>query len=113
MSDMKEPLRITPASGPGYRAGRLWRARGLAAGAVRPAAGFTLHAPELAEISAGRFAGDAASGHVLSKRGFAYTTDVKRYSQAHGCDVARRMMNLPRARFARDEAGKGGSGHGG
>ena len=96
----------------GYWLRRSAWGKGYATEAGRLALGFAFDELELDVVEAGHFADNAASGRVLQKLGFTYTQDVPRYSLARDCDVACRMMILPRARFAEGRT-KGGASHGG
>lgn len=98
----------------GYWLGRPAWGKGYATEAARLALGFAFDELELNEITAGHFADNAASGRVLQKLGFDYTSDVARFSNARACDVLCRMMILPRERFQRlKTADEGGMSHGG
>lgn len=98
----------------GYWLGRFYWGRGFATEAGRLALGFAFHDLGLNHLEAGHFADNAASGRVLQKLGFAYTQDVARFSRARDCDVACRMMSLPRTRFEiAMKMGNGGAANGG
>ncbi len=98
----------------GYWLARHAWGQGYATEAARLALGFGFGELGLAEIEAGHFADNAASGRVLEKLGFTYTHNVARTSKARDCDVDCRMMILPRTRFAAIENdSEGGTDHGG
>lgn len=97
----------------GYWFGRPYWGQGYATEAARLALEFAFRELDLQEIDAGHFADNAASGRVLQKLGFAYTEDAPRFSKARNCEVACRMMILPRSRFAEGRANQEGTRHGG
>jgi len=97
----------------GYWFGRPYWGQGYATEAARLALEFAFGALDLPEIEAGHFADNAASGHVLQKLGFAYTEDAPRFSKARDCEVACRMMILPRERFVQGRTDQEGMRHGG
>lgn len=96
----------------GYWLRRSAWGQGYATEAARLALGFAFGELGLAQVEAGHFADNPASGRVLQKLGFVYTGDVPRFSQARGGDATCRMMILPRARFAEGRTTEGAS-HGG
>lgn len=98
----------------GYWLARDFWGLGYATEAARLAVGFAFTHLQLDELKAGHFVDNAASGHVLTKLGFAYTHIVARFSKARDCDIDCRMMILPRTRFAAGQNdSEGGTDHGG
>lgn len=93
----------------GYWLRRSAWGQGYATEAARLALGFAFDELDLSEVDAGHFADNTASGRVLQKLGFAYTTDEPRFSLARGGDVTCRMMILPRARYAEGRTLEGAS----
>jgi RimJ/RimL family protein N-acetyltransferase len=83
----------------GYWLGEPYWNRGYASEAARALLTYAFDSLALDQVVAGHFADNHASGRVLTKLGFRYTKEVKRFSLARGADVRCLDMALPRGRW--------------
>jgi len=87
----------------GYWIGEPFWGQGYATEAARRVVRFAFEDLGAKEVRAGWYADNPASGRVLEKLGFRYTTDEDLPSLARGCTVTCRRMVLTRSAFARQE----------
>lgn len=83
----------------GYWLGEPYWNRGYASEAASALRDYAFSNLKLGRIVAGHFADNHASGRVLTKLGFRYTCEAKRFSMARGAKVTCLEMELPRTRW--------------
>jgi RimJ/RimL family protein N-acetyltransferase len=83
----------------GYWLGEPYWNRGYASEAATALRDFAFSGLKLPAIVAGHFADNHASGRILAKLGFRYTSEKQRYCMARGADVRCLEMALPRSRW--------------
>jgi ribosomal-protein-alanine N-acetyltransferase len=83
----------------GYWLGEPYWNRGYASEAAVALRDYAFGALKLDRIVAGHYADNHASGRVLTKTGFRYTSEAQRYCLARGANVRCLEMALPRARW--------------
>ncbi len=89
----------------GYWLGEPYWNRGYASEAAAALRDFAFEALKLERIVAGHFTDNHASGRVLTKTWFRYTSEVQRYCLARGTNVRCLEMALSRARWLEIRAG--------
>ena len=88
----------------GYWYGKPYWGQGYATEAARPVMRFAFDDMGAERLTAGWFADNPASGHVLEKLGFAGTDAARVFCVARGCEVLSNRVQLTREQFARKKA---------
>ena len=88
----------------GYWYGRRYWGQGYATEAARPVMRFAFDDMGAERLTAGWFADNPASGHVLEKLGFAVTGAAAVFCVARNRDVTSNRVQLTREQFARKKA---------
>jgi [ribosomal protein S5]-alanine N-acetyltransferase len=83
----------------GYWLGEPYWNRGYASEAATALRDYAFKGLKLDRIVAGHFADNHASGRILTKLGFRYTSEKPRYCMARGAEVKCLEMVLPRNRW--------------
>jgi RimJ/RimL family protein N-acetyltransferase len=83
----------------GYWLGEPYWNRGYASEAALAVCAYAFDALKLEHIVAGHYADNHASGRVLTKLGFRYTRETRRFCLAQGANVKCLDMALPRERW--------------
>jgi [ribosomal protein S5]-alanine N-acetyltransferase len=83
----------------GYWLGEPYWNRGYASEAATALRDYAFAGLKLDRVVAGHFAENHASGRILTKLGFRYTSEVARYCLARGANVKCLEMALPRERW--------------
>ncbi len=89
----------------GYWLGEPYWNRGYASEAAAALRDYAFRTLRLERIVAGHYADNHASGRVLTKTGFRYTSEAQRYCLARGANVRSLEMALSRARWLEITAG--------
>ena len=89
----------------GYWLGEPYWNRGYASEAATAMRDYAFEALRVERLIAGHFADNHASGRVLTKLGFRYTSEAVRYSLAQGANVRCLDMVLARSRWLEVKAG--------
>jgi RimJ/RimL family protein N-acetyltransferase len=83
----------------GYWLGEPYWNRGYASEAAFALRDYAFERLKLPRMVAGHYADNHASGRILTKIGFRYTKEAKRFCLARGADVVCLEMTLPRERW--------------